>query len=158
MSKTLWINIKMLWATLTAIAIWGLAIQMANADHHLGDEDVAAAIQSANQKLMDCMNTGDEVCAAMQYTSNAVYMGPNSEPLIGRDAIRDNMVDDGTSVVQLITDEIEVHGDTATELGTYVTESRDGQHLDHGSYVVIWKRTNEGWKLHWDIFNTNMGN
>jgi hypothetical protein len=24
--------------------------------------------------------------------------------------------------------------------------------------VVIWKRTNEGWKLHWDIFNTNMGN
>ena len=48
MSKTLWINIKMLWATLTAIAIWGLAIQMANADHHLGDEDVAAAIQSAN--------------------------------------------------------------------------------------------------------------
>ena len=77
MSKTLWINIKMLWATLTAIAIWGLAIQMANADHHLGDEDVAAAIQSANQKLMDCMNTGDEVCAAMQYTSCLLYTSPS---------------------------------------------------------------------------------
>ena len=40
-------------------------------------------------------------------------------------------------------DEIEVFGDTATELGTYVTETRDGEHIDHGNYIVIWKkRTN----------------
>ncbi|SVD45233.1 uncharacterized protein METZ01_LOCUS398087 [marine metagenome] len=101
-----------------ALITWVAVGSMVYADHHLGDEDVATAIRAVNQKLMDCMNSGDTDCAAMQYTSNAVYMGPNAEPLKGRDAIRENMADDGTTVVQLIADEIEVYGDTASELGT----------------------------------------
>ena len=138
-----------------ALISWVAIGSMVHADHHLGDEDVATAIKAVNQKLMDCTNSGDKDCAAMQYTSNAVYMAPNAEPLKGRETIKANMGDDGTTL-QLIADEIEVYGDTASELGTYVIETRDGKHLDHGSYIVIWKNTDDGWKLHWDIFNTNM--
>ena len=50
--------------------------------------------------------------------------------------------------------EIEVFGKTANELGTYTVAARDGKQVDIGSYVVIWKKTNDGWKLHWDIFNS----
>ena len=140
-----------------ALITWVAVGSVVNANHHGGDDDVATAIKAVNQKLMDCTNSGDTECAAMQYTIDAVYLGPNAEPVKGREAIKAGMVDDRTSVLELIADEIEVYGDTASELGTYVTESRDGKHLDHGSYIVIWKLTDDGWKLHWDIFNTNMG-
>ena len=156
MNNSLWINVKLLRLILTGVIVWIAAGGVVNADHHLGDEGVTAAIKAVNQKLMDCMNSGDAACAAMLYTTDAVYMAPNAEPLKGKDAIGDGMVGDGTFFVQLISDEVEVYGDTASELGTYITETKDGQHLDHGSYVVIWKQTEDGWKLHWDIFNTNM--
>ena len=45
---------------------------------------------------------------------------------------------------------------TAHEVGRFVTETADGDHIDHGKYVVIWKRIEGEWKLHRDIFNSNM--
>ena len=114
------------------------------------------AINSINKKLADCTNKGDVECAAMFYTENAVYIGPNMKPLVGRDEIKAGMVDDGTTLLTLQADEIEVFGETANELGTYTVASREGEELDIGSYVVVWKKTNDGWKLHWDIFNSNL--
>ena len=81
-----------------ALISWVAIGSMVHADHHLGDEDVATAIKAVNQKLMDCTNSGDKDCAAMQYTSNAVYMAPNAEPLKGRGAIKAKMGDDGTTL------------------------------------------------------------
>jgi len=152
----LWINIKLPWVIVAVTIIWIVASDPANADHHHMDEDVSSAIKAVNQKLVDCKNAGDTECASLQYTTDAVYMAPNLEPIKGRDAIKAGMVDDGTSVLRLIPDKIEVYGDTASERGIYATDTREGKHLDHGSYVVIWKRTDDGWKHHWDIFNTNM--
>ena len=51
------------------------------------------------------------------------------------------MVDDGTTLLTLQADEIEVFGKTANELGTYTVAARDGKQVDIGSYVVIWKKT-----------------
>jgi len=28
--------------------------------------------------------------------------------------------------------------------------------MDHGKYIVVWKNTADGWRLHRDIFNSNM--
>jgi ketosteroid isomerase-like protein len=49
------------------------------------------------------------------------------------------------------TDQIEAFGNTANELGTYTTTTRDGEQLDIGSYVVVWKKTDDGWKLGWNF-------
>ena len=43
------------------------------------------------------------------YTETAVYIGPNMKPLVGRDQIKAGMVDDGTTLLTLQADEIEVN-------------------------------------------------
>ena len=120
------------------------------------NDQIINAINSVNKKLADCTNKGDIECAAMYYTENAIYIGPNMKPLVGRDEIKAGMVDDGATLLTLQSDQIEAFGNTANELGTYTTTTRDGEQLDIGSYVVVWKKTGDGWKLHWDIFNSNL--
>jgi hypothetical protein len=38
-------------------------------------------------------------------------------------------------------------------MGEYHLKMEQGE--DRGKYVVMWKSTPEGWKLHWDIWNTS---
>jgi hypothetical protein len=52
--------------------------------------------------------------------------------------------------------EAESLGDTAWDAGTYLIKSADGNVLDKGKYVTIWKRENGQWKLHRDIFNSDL--
>ncbi|MDG1987745.1 MAG: nuclear transport factor 2 family protein [Halieaceae bacterium] len=120
------------------------------------NDRIINTINSINKKLANCTNKGDVECAAMYYTKDAVYIGPNMKPLVGRDAIKSGMVDDGSTLLTLQADEVELLGNTANELGTYTTATRDGKLLDVGSYIVVWKKTDDGWKLHWDIFNSNL--
>ena len=42
-------------------------------------------------------------------------------------------------------------GETATEVGRYRSTAGDGSG-GGGSYVVVWARTPEGWRLHRDIW------
>ena len=68
--------------------------------------DVFNAINSVNKKLVNCINKGDIECAVMYYTENAVFIGPNIMPLVGRDEIKAGMVVDGTTLLTLQTNEI----------------------------------------------------
>ena len=45
--------------------------------------------------------------------------------------------------------------DTAIELGHYALGLPDGTAVDEGTYLVVWKKSDEGWRLHRDIWNTN---
>lgn len=85
-------------------------------------------------------------------------MPPGSEPLVGHEAIGNfwqaamNM---GIKSVKLETQELEDLGDTAIEQGKAILSGVDGKALDVCKYVVVWKRINDQWKLHKDIWNTN---
>jgi ketosteroid isomerase-like protein len=37
----------------------------------------------------------------------------------------------------------------------WTLKGKDGAELDHGKYVVIWKKEAGGWKLHRDIWNSS---
>jgi ketosteroid isomerase-like protein len=65
-------------------------------------------------------------------------------------------MDAGVKEVKLTVVEVEPHGDTAHEVGTYVLTGEGGKTIDSGKYVVVWKRQGGQWKLHRDIWNTNM--
>ena len=83
----------------------------------------------------------------------------NGDPIEGSEAITADFNGSfaaGMGALRLTTDEMEIFGDTAQEVGRYVVEAADGSHMDHGKYIVIWKNTEDGWKLHRDIFNSNM--
>ena len=46
--------------------------------------------------------------------------------------------------------------DTAAEVGRYVLAMADGTEVDRGKYIVLWRHTEDGWKLHRDIFNSDL--
>jgi ketosteroid isomerase-like protein len=54
------------------------------------------------------------------------------------------------------TRELEGHGTTAVEIGEYTRKQSNGQTLDRGKYLVIWKRVGDDWKIHRDMINTSL--
>jgi len=54
--------------------------------------------------------------------------------------------------------ELSNSGDTAYAVGTYTVKiSRKGQEPieDKGKYLLVWKHTATGWKVHRDIWNSS---
>ena len=41
-------------------------------------------------------------------------------------------------------------------MSRYELQDGDGQALDAGKFIVVWKREAGQWKLHRDIFNSSM--
>ena len=66
------------------------------------------------------------------------------------------MMDGGVSSIELITWEVEDCGDTAVEVGRVVMRGGDDEILDDGKFIVIWKKEDDGWRLHRDIVNSSL--
>ena len=118
-----------------------------------------AAIEAANARFSADYAKGDPAAVAAHYTAGGQAFPPNGEIARGREAIQKvwkGAMDAGVKGVKLVTLEVEAHGDTAHEVGTYVLVGDGGKTLDNGKYVVIWKRDGGQWKLHRDIWNTSM--
>ena len=110
-------------------------------------------------RFQEYVAAGNADGLAMLYTEDGMSMQPNTNPYVGHEAISEAhaaLFATGVGVIRLTTDELQVFGDTAHEVGRFVTETADGDHVDHGKYVAIWKRIDGEWKLHRDIFNSNM--
>lgn len=121
-------------------------------------QDAAAGIEESNAAFEAAIAAGDVDAVVSLYTDDALLMAPNAPAAEGLEAIRAafEALLEGVGSLALTTREVEAYGDTASEVGSYVLEGHDGSHLDHGKYLVIWKRTADGWKLHRDIFNSDM--
>jgi ketosteroid isomerase-like protein len=65
------------------------------------------------------------------------------------------MIDAGATGLTLTAVEVEAHGDTAHEVGTWVLKAKDGTAVDNGKYIVIWKKEGGQWRLHRDIWNSS---
>ena len=63
---------------------------------------------------------------------------------------------DGGLDVRLEIMEVEGYGDTAYEVGKATIMDADGQTLDDSKYIVIWKKVGDPWRMHRDIFNSNI--
>ena len=124
-------------------------------------QDVAAAKAEIGKlivKFEEAYNSGDAAAIAALSTEDAVLMPPNSEALTGRDAIQGlwtAALADGHQG-DLSTKDVIVAGDYAIETGAYKIDMADGTHVDHGNYLVVWKRTSEGLRMARDIWNSNM--
>ena len=65
-------------------------------------------------------------------------------------------MDSGVKGAKLEVVEVEGMGQTAVEVGRYALSDAEGNVLDHGNYVVIWRKVEGQWKLHRDIWNSNV--
>lgn len=105
-------------------------------------------------ELAAAINARDAAAAAALYTEDGAVMAPGAPRCDGTDGIKSYWqagIDGGLTNVALTTLEVEQHGDTATEVGSLT--ARMGEAALVGKYVVIWKKSADDWKLHYDIFN-----
>lgn len=122
-------------------------------------DDVRQAIEAANKKFEAAVGRGDGPGTAALYTAAGQLLPAQSETVSGTQAIGQfwqAVYNSGIKSASLTTLEAEGHGNTAHEVGKYELRAADGKVLDHGKYVVIWKKEGASWKLHRDIWTTSV--
>ena len=120
--------------------------------------EVRAGILAANETFMAAFSRGDAAACAACYTEQGQLLPPNSDVIAGKQAIQifwQGAMHMGIMTVKLETVEVEGHGHTAYEGGTYTLQGAGGQALDTGKYIVIWQQEAGQWKLHRDIWNSS---
>jgi len=138
-------------AVVLTLNVWGNAHKM-----NLGT--LKQEIAAANAEFIKAFSNGDAAALAELYTEKAQLLPPNSDFVRGKEAIQafwQGAIDMGVKQAQLEIVEVEDHGDTAIEVSKFQMLDAEGQVLDYGKYVVIWKKIEGKWKLHCDIFNSS---
>ena len=121
--------------------------------------NIREAIADANKDFMVNFNRGDAAGMADLYTDDGQVLPPNSDFVIGKEAIQafwQALMDMGIKEAKLDIVEVEEQDDLAVEVSKYTLQGEEGQVLDQGKYIVIWKRVDGQWKLHRDIFNSSL--
>jgi hypothetical protein len=52
--------------------------------------------------------------------------------------------------------ELEQHGDTASEVSRYTMLDSDDAVIDQGKGIMIWKYDGDAWRMHRDIWTSNL--
>ena len=116
-------------------------------------------INETNQLFMNAFSAGDAEKVAGFYTANCRFLPDNGDPVDGRANVQEllqSMMDGGVSSVELITWEVEDCGDTAVEVGRVIMRGDADELIDDGKFIVIWKKEEDGWRLHRDIVNSSL--
>jgi len=124
--------------------------------------EIRKEIEKQLAKYREYIQKGDTAGLESLYTEDACVMPPNSEMITGKEGIKmfaQRFISSGVKDIKLTTIELVGEGDTFTERGeAWLKFQPEGQEAmeDKGKYIILWKKTPEGWKLRWDIFNTNL--
>lgn len=101
-------------------------------------------------------NAHDAAKVASFYADDAVLMTPNEPMVKGRGSIEKYYQEEfarGAVRLRLKPLESVVTGDRAFEAGTATATL--GPFSDDGKYIVVYKRIGRGWKIAYDIFNSD---
>lgn len=120
--------------------------------------DILDEVRSAVQNFEQNFASGNAQGIASLYASDGSLFPPGAGIQKGTNAIQNfwqMVMNMGIKTAHLETLEVEQEGETAIEVGQYELGGADGQRIDQGKYIVIWKREDGQWKLHKDIWNTS---
>jgi uncharacterized protein (TIGR02246 family) len=123
-----------------------------------------AAIDDIWESYESSLNGGDIDGWLSLWTEDGVQMPPNEAPVKGKDQLRQRngaALDMFAVDIEITNEEVEVSGNLAFSRGHYVAtfSPKDGSQsipVD-GKFLTILKKQSEGgWKIHRDIFNSNV--
>jgi len=122
------------------------------------ENDPTAEISAVQRRFLRLFATSDIAGIGACYTEDAQMLVANMEVIRGRASIES--VFKFTAVpghtLEFQTQELDVHGTSAVEIGSYIRRRSDGSTFDRGKYMVVWKRVTETWLMHRDMFSTSM--
>ena len=121
-------------------------------------DSVKAAIVSSNQLFADAFVKGDSTLLIDRYASDGCLLPADMHTLCGHEAIATfyrGAYDMGVRNVKLNTTQLYGEGEYVTEEGTYEIFAAENKFIDKGKFLVLWKKTDSGWKMFRDIFNSD---
>lgn len=115
-----------------------------------------AEIAAVNRQFEDAARAGDLERIASLYSADAMAFPPDGPIVKGHDNIKQMWgtiaQQIGLTDVKLDTLDLEITGDTASEVGEATLTTAGGTAVV--KYVVVWKRVDGRWQIHRDIWNT----
>ena len=129
-----------------------------------GVEAARAEIAAAIRSWENVWEQGDAAAAAAGFTEDAINMRPGAVSDVGRSAV-ETMASDflsGVTVTEVTftTEELDIFGDMAYELGSFVQRYTDGntEVTQQSRYMAVWQRGDDGtWRYHRFLFNNHPG-
>jgi len=109
---------------------------------------------------MTAFSQGDPAKMSSLYTENGQLLPTGSDFITSRPAIQafwQMVMEMGVKSVKLETVELEEQGRAAIEIGKYELGDAKGKTADSGKYLVVWKKEDDQWRLHRDIWNSSLG-
>ena len=154
---------KLVFLSLLAFSVFACApppSQQESTPPEVDPAQVRAAVEQRNAKFEEAVQNQDAAALGALYTSNAALLPPGGEIVRGKAGAEELwgsvLSGMGLKTVDLSTVELEVSGDTAFEIGeaTLNLEPEGGEAMTQSlKYIVVWKKEDGTWKLHWDIWN-----
>jgi len=135
-----------------------LAVSLMLVPHTARAQDAKADVTKASEAFEVAFNANDGAALASLYTADAVVMPPGVEPANGGAAINAMFAtpNPAGSTMDLKIKDLMVSGDFVVETGGWATTDPAGAHLDHGTYLAVWKKTDAGWMMVRDTWNSSM--
>lgn len=122
-------------------------------------QEPRAAIEAVNKEFLAAFAKQDATGVSSLYTADAEAFPPNSAVIRGRAGIAkmwQGVFAAGIASAEVTTTEVHAQGPLAYEVGSYAMKLKDGTVADRGKYVVVWLKEDGKWKLHRDIWNTDL--
>lgn len=125
-------------------------------------EAEARAIRATAARQNALFAAQDTLGIGALYAPDAELLPPGRPRVVGADSIRHGFAlsAQGNTGLRLTTVEVRVAraGDVAVEEGVWVWRGQgtSGPIEDRGKYVVVWVKRDGDWKIHRDIFNSDL--
>ena len=100
------------------------------------------------------INAGNAATVTAHYADDAAIHPPGAGRIDGKEAIQvywQAAIDAGLCEVNIVASSVDITGDTSVTVGTL--SGKMGDAALTGKYIVLGKKTGEGWKMHHDIWN-----
>ena len=124
------------------------------------DLSIHDELESYRDKFSEYVTLGDAKGLVSLYTENACLMANKSPIYEGQVQIVEfytRSFKDGFNDIKLTANEIIDMGDYVAERGdAKIIWTSKGENIEMiDKYVLLWKKTPESYKIHWDIYNSN---
>ncbi len=122
-------------------------------------EEAKKAIAKSNALYHQSTATNDSTIFLNSYTEDACVLPPNAPMVCGREALAKFFragYNVGIRGGKFITTNVYGDGNEyVTEEGTGQVYDAQGNVFDDFKYLVVWKKTKDGWKMYRDSFSSN---